>query len=267
MTAATDRLSVGVIGGGVLPEQWEMPYRNFELQTEYGPPSSDVFETTISDRTTVFSILRHGAKHAKGYDVNYLANVAALDELGCDLVISLSLAGALVDRFRVGDAVVYDDVLDFRRSTVSFHLDGSAVHCAMAPLVAAPLRTQLEELTHTLRLPFAATMVVIEGPRYSTRAESRMFAMLGGELICQTIAPECFLAREKNLDWCGMCLVTDSDTRDAAAPVCTDLIYRNMRRYERRFANAVLEIIRGLRPYARESHSDRGRVPRNELAG
>jgi 5'-methylthioadenosine phosphorylase len=263
--AVRNHLRVGIIGGGVLPEQWQLAHRTIEVQTAYGTPSSPVFETEVSDSTTVFSILRHGHKHEKGYAVNYLANVAALHEMGCDLVISLSLAGSLVERFSVGEAVVYDDVIDFRRSIFSFHLDGSGMHCAMAPLVTDPLRTQVEALTRTHGLPFAATMVVIEGPRYSTRAESRMYSKLGGELICQTIAPECFLVREKDMDWFGMCLVTDSDTRDEHAPVSTELIYRNMRQYERSFAAAVLRIVRGLQPYDRRSHAAQDHVPHESL--
>jgi 5'-methylthioadenosine phosphorylase len=259
-TAAEQPLTVGVIGGGLLPEQWGFPYDRIELETPYGPPSAAVAATAVDDGTTVYSILRHGERHAVGSAVNYRANVAALHELGCDVVLSLSLAGTLTERFHVGDVVVYDDVLDFRRSSQSF-FGVEGVHCSMAPLVSPPLKEQLHALSRELDLPFGATMVVIEGPRYSTRAESRMFVQLGGELICQTAAPECFLAREKQMDWCGICLVTDRDTFDEDTPVTTELIFRNMERHKARYAATVLRVIQGLDPYERAEDVERATVP------
>jgi 5'-methylthioadenosine phosphorylase len=161
--------------------------------------------------------------------------------------------------------VVYDDVLDFRRSAQSF-FGPEGVHCSMAPLVSPPLEEQLRSLSGELGLPFGATMVVIEGPRYSTRAESRMFIKLGGELICQTVAPECFLAREKQMDWCGICLVTDRDTLDAEASVTTELIFRTMEEHKARYAATVLRLIEGLVPYERADDGARATVPHATLA-
>jgi 5'-methylthioadenosine phosphorylase len=261
-----DALRVGAIGGGLLPEQWGLPYKKIELETPFGKPSAAVAATRLGDGKTVYSILRHGERHGSGHEVNYLANVAALYSLNCDLVISLSLAGALVDRFSVGDVVVYDDVLDFRKSSCSFYSPTEGVHYSMAPLVSPPLREQLGNTTAELGLPFGATMVVIEGPRYSTQAESRMYISLGGELICQTVAPECFLVKEKQMDWFGVCLVTDRDTRDPGAMVSTGLIYENMNRHKERYAATLLRIIEGLNPYVRSNGSARHTVPRGELA-
>jgi 5'-methylthioadenosine phosphorylase len=261
---AEQRLTVGVIGGGVLPEQWGLPYDRIEIETDYGSPSAPVAATALAERTTVYSILRHGERHAVGSAVNYRANVAALHELGCDVVLSLSLAGTLTERFDVGDIVIYDDVLDFRRSSQSF-FGPEGIHCSMAPLVASPLEEQLRHLARELDKPYGATMVVIEGPRYSTRAESRMFVRLGGELVCQTAAPECFLVREKQMDWCGMCLVTDRDTLDDDALVSTDLIFGNLERHKAAYAATVLGVIQGLEAYARTEDVERATVPHELL--
>ena len=266
-SSAPASLRIGIIGGGPLPKQWGLDYRPLSLQTPFGEPSAPVLETRIGPDTLVCSLLRHGEGHAKGYAVNYRANVAALHALGCDAVISLSLAGTLCDRFDVGDIVIYDDVIDFRKSAVSFFLDEAGMHCAMAPLVSDPLRAQLHDLSHELTVPFGATMVVIEGPRYSTRAESRMYARLGADLICQTVAPECFLVREKGMDWFGVCLVTDRDTSDPSALVSTELIYRTMKQHEAVFAETILRLVRGLRPFAQTADAERGRVPRDLLTG
>jgi 5'-methylthioadenosine phosphorylase len=264
-SSAPAGLRIGILGGGPLPKQWGLDYRPLTLQTPFGEPSAPVLETRIGPDTLVCSLLRHGEGHAKGYAVNYRANVAALHALKCDAVISLSLAGTLCDRFDVGDIVIYDDIIDFRRSVVSFFLDEAGVHCAMAPLVSDPLRAQLQGLSHELEVPFGATMVVIEGPRYSTRAESCMYARLGGELICQTVAPECFLVREKGMDWFGVCLVTDRDTSDPVALVSTELIYKTMKQYEAVFAQTILRLVRGLRPLGQAVDSERSRVPRDLL--
>jgi 5'-methylthioadenosine phosphorylase len=262
--AAEQRLTVGVIGGGALPEQWELPYDRIDLETDFGVPSAPVAATAVAGGTTVYSILRHGERHGAGGEVDYRANVAALAELGCDVVVSLSLAGALTERFDVGDVVVYDDVLDFRRTSQSFFV-GAGVHWSMAPLVSPPLERQLRPIAADLGIPFGGTMVVIEGPRYSTRAESRMFARLGGELICQTVAPECFLVRERQMDWCGICLVTDRDTLDDEAPVSTELIYRNMEQHKTGYAAAVLRVVERLEAYERDEDAGRATVPREIL--
>jgi 5'-methylthioadenosine phosphorylase len=259
-------MSVGAIGGGLLPEQWGLPYETIEVETPFGPPSAPVARTQLADGKTVHSILRHGKGHAAGSAVNYRANVAALHQLGCDVVVSLCLAGTLVDRFDVGDIVLYDDVLDFRKSSCSFYDQAEAVHCAMAPLVSPALMGQLGGISAAAGCAFGATIVVIEGPRYSTRAESRMFANLGGDLVCQTIAPECFLVREKEMDWFGVCLVTDRDTRDPGALVNTGLIYENMNHHKDRYAATLLRIFERLKPSDRLETTVQHAVPRSELA-
>jgi 5'-methylthioadenosine phosphorylase len=258
-------MSVGAIGGGLLPEQWGLPYEKIEMETPFGRPSAPVARTELADGKTVHSILRHGKGHAAGSAVNYRANVAALHQLGCDVVVSLCLAGTLVDRFDVGDVVVYDDVLDFRKSSCSFFSQTEAVHCAMAPLVSPAILDQLGDISAAAGCAFRATMVVIEGPRYSTHAESRMYANLGGDLICQTVAPECFLVREKQMDWFGICLVTDRDTRDRSALVNTGLIYENMNRHKDRYAATLLRIFEGLKLSDRLEATVEHAVPRSEL--
>ena len=250
----------------MLPIQWGLPYERVEVATPYGDPSSPVAKTRVSESTTIYSILRHGDKHALGHAINYRANVAALKELGCDLVISISLAGSLVERFDVGDTVIYDDVLDFRKSSTSFFSDHEAKHVAMAPLVCPALEARLRKIARERDLAFGGTMVVMEGPRYSTRAESKMYATLGGELICQTVAPECFLIREMKMRWCGVCLVTDRDTRDSRQMVSTGRIFENMKQYEQDFASHLLEIVCLLKPFDRTTAEDRDAVPSEMVA-
>ena len=261
-----DQLTVGIIGGGRLPELWGMPYERISVTTPFGSPSDAVARTELGNGTVVCSLLRHGQRHAAGADVNDRANVAALHQLGCDLVVSLCLAGSLSPRLDVGATVIYDDVIDFRRSAVSYFAKSSGRHVAMAPLVEPGLAEQLASVGTRLDLAFGASMVVIEGPRYSTLAESRMFRMLGGDLISQSVAPECFLVREQDMAWCGACLVTDRDVRDPDQLVSTRLIFENMKRYEARFSQDVLQIVESLRRWSRVRAGDEADVPRAELA-
>src|SRR5688500_8871688 len=113
-------LTVGIIGGGALPAQWGLPYERVEVVSSHGRPAHWMERVELGD-TTVYSLLRHGERQVRGKQINHHANVAAMQQVGCDVVISLSLAGSLCDRFGVGDTVVYDDILDFRRSAASFH--------------------------------------------------------------------------------------------------------------------------------------------------
>jgi 5'-methylthioadenosine phosphorylase len=259
-------LKVGIIGGGALPVQWGLPYDRLEVDTPHGRPSHWVARVELGE-TEVFTLLRHGERHAKGSAINHHANVAAMQQLGCDVVVSLSLAGALSDRFEVGDTVVYDDVIDFRRSAASFYPPGSGRHVAMAPMIEPALAEQLRSITSDRAIPWGGAMVVIEGPRYSTFAESRMFAMLGGHLICQTIAPECFFVREAGMAWVGCCLVTDHDVHVASSLVSTRLIFENMKRFEPSYAANVLALVSRLRPFARAAGCDDAAVPTARLTG
>ncbi|QEH32401.1 S-methyl-5'-thioadenosine phosphorylase [Aquisphaera giovannonii] len=260
-------LSVGVIGGGALATQWGLPSELLDVETPHGEPSSRISKIAIGEQVSVFAILRHGEQHARGAEINHRANVEALRRLGCDLVISVSLAGAISGRFDTGMTVIYDDVLDFRRSTQSFFGPRDACHVSMSPMVCPPLAAQLSRVAAGLELPYGGTMVVMEGPRFSTRAESKMYAAVGGELICQTIAPECFLVRERGMCWAGVCLVTDRDTRDPAHPVSTPLIFANLDRFRARNARNLLGILSGLRPYDCPCRSAEHAVPKDLTEG
>jgi 5'-methylthioadenosine phosphorylase len=255
-------LSVGVIGGGALAAQWGLKSESLECRNDYGEPSSAVSRMILNEHVTVHSILRHGERHARGTAINYRANVEALCQLGSDLVISLSLAGALAQRFDTGMTVIYDDVIDFRKTTQSFFEAGDACHVAMCPLVCPPLADQLKRLAAEHALSYGGTMAVIEGPRFSTRAESEMYTRLGAELICQTVAPECFLVRERRMCWAGICLVTDRDTRDPSQSVSTPLIFENLDRYRACNAANLFKVISGLRPFLCPCRLSSAEVPR-----
>lgn len=239
-------LVIGVIGGGPLPVQWGKPYEKINITTPHGSPATFIAKTILESGNTVYSLLRHGDKHSLGSDIDYLTNVEAMHLLGCDLVVSLSLIGSLTGGYRLGETVIYDDIIDFRRSSVSFYSRKDAVHVAMAPLVAPALAEQVSRIARELGLPFGGNMVVPEGPRYPTAAESSMFAALGGRLICQTVTPEAFLVRERGMEWFGCGMITDYHVQDPSQLVSTRLIYQNMKPFEAEYAHKILQILERL---------------------
>jgi 5'-methylthioadenosine phosphorylase len=254
-------LAIGVIGGGPLPVQWSKPFEKLHLTTRYGDPSAFIAKTTLDSGSCVYSLLRHGEKHSAGSEINNLANVESMHVLGCDVVVSLNLIGSLTGRHRLGETVIYDDIIDFRKVSTSFYTKSEGVHVAMAPLVSPALATQLTTIAHHLEVSFGGNMMVPEGPRYPTVAESNMFVTLGAQLICQTVAPEAFLIRERGMEWFGCGLITDFHVHDPTQPLTTRLIYENMKPFEAAYARTVLQILERLRPFERSPVMGEAAVP------
>lgn len=212
---------IGIIGGSglddpeFLEDRQEMP-----IDTPYGNPSSIPVHGLISGVEVVL-LSRHGRQHTiPPSQVNNRANLWALEELGCRQVISTAACGSLREDIGRGVIVVPDQFIDFtRHRAVTFHEAfepgiENAHHAPMAdPFDAALRRTLLDtggELTLDIRN--GGTILTIEGPRFSTRAESRMFRAWGADLVNMTIAPEAILANELGLSYATVAVVTDYDS-------------------------------------------------------
>ena len=261
------RYTTGIIGGGFFPTLWGRSHESIEFVSPYSQQRIQVARMLL-DGAPVYSILRHGRAHEHGSAVDYLGNVWALKELGCNLAVSVGLCGALTAEYRIGDIVLYDDIIDFRRGSASFFTPEQAVHISVAPMIDPGLSQQLRAFAADESVRIGGTMVVAEGPRYATVAEGRMYRLLGGHLICQTAAPECFLVKECGLQWLGVTLVTDTDNCNPAEFVSTELIFERMKRYETRFAVCIERLVASLRLVDGSSNSGRhrGAVPVNVLS-
>jgi len=208
---------VGVIGGTGLGDALaeQMAGAEFrEVETPFGVPSGPVMVGALGERRIAF-VSRHGPGHTLSpSEVPYAANIFALKKLGAHAVIASGAVGSLRDEIAPGDLVIVDQLIDktFKR-TQTFFADYGAVHCEMAEPACGRLRESLLRAADPLdiRIHPQGTYVCMEGPQFSTRAESRMHRAWGGDLIGMTAMPEAKLAREAQMCYALVALVSDYD--------------------------------------------------------
>lgn len=225
---------IGIIGGSGLddPKILQNP-KQLDVTTAYGAPSSTLQEGTIEGRQVVL-LARHGKEHTiPPSQVNYRANIAALKQAGCTHILATTAVGSLREEIGRGDFVMLDQFIDFtRHRAITFYEEfapGNAVHTAMAEPFSKELRAQLIESAHKLELPVheRGTVITIEGPRFSTKAESHMFRSWGADVINMTIAPETILANEAGLPYAAVAMSTDYDCwKEDEEPVSWDEIVK-----------------------------------------
>ncbi len=184
------------------------------VDTPYGPPSARVRMGEI-EGTPVAFMPRHGDEHAlPPHRINYRANVWAMKQVGVTRVVGPSACGALKAELEPGTFVLCDQFVDRTRGREDTFYDGpQTTHVSAADPYCADLRRTLAETARELDIPVVegGTVVVIQGPRFSTRAESRWFATAGWDVVNMTQYPEAWLARELELCYANVSLVTDYD--------------------------------------------------------
>ena len=210
---------IGVVGGSGIYELLTGGTTT-KVSTPYGEPSAPVSIGRIGGSEVAF-IARHGAHHEHpAHRVNYRANLWALREMGVDRVIAPCAVGSLRDSIAPGEFVLLDQFIDMTGGRPSTFFDGpTLVHVSTADPYCHQLRSHLLGVAQEegVRLHETGTVVVINGPRFSTRAESRWFSSIGGDVVNMTQAPEAGLARELGLCYAGLAMVTDRDAGEAAA--------------------------------------------------
>lgn len=209
---------VAIIGGSGLedPDILKSP-KTIEVGTPYGAPSSELTTGKIGD-TEVVILSRHGKKHTiPPTEVNNRANIWALKEQGCDYILATTACGSLREEIDRGDLVILDQFIDFtkHRQTTFFEEfePGEMKHTVMADPFDSSLRNHLIESAKELKLSIhnKGTAVTIEGPRFSTRAESNMYRMWGADVINMSTAPEAILANELGIPYAAIAMSTDFD--------------------------------------------------------
>ncbi len=208
---------IGIIGGtglgqALLDNLYKTKPEN--VDTPFGKPSSAVFIGTLGKRKIAF-INRHGPEHIyTPSSVPYQANIFALKQLGVKTLIASGAVGSLQEKFTPGDIVLADQFIDktYKRQS-SFFEDYGAVHCEFAQPTCGRLRKQLVDCSIglDLRTHPQGTYVCMEGPQFSTRAESMMHRNWGAHLIGMTALPEAKLAREAQMCYALIALVSDYD--------------------------------------------------------
>jgi 5'-methylthioadenosine phosphorylase len=235
---------IGVIGGTGF-YSFIQDAEEHAVTTPYGDPSAPVAVGTVAGRRVAF-LPRHGAHHDyPPHGINYRANLWALRSLGVRQVLAPCAVGGLRHEVAPGDVVVPDQLVDRTHRRVSSYVESGAVHLPFAdpycPRVSAAVVGADEAVTH------GGTMVVIEGPRFSTRAESRSFADAGWTLINMTGAPEAALARELRMCYSAIALVTDMDAgAESGAGVGQEEVFALFRQNLERLTGLLTRTIEAL---------------------
>jgi len=223
---------IGIIGGtGLYDPKLLKNIQEIEVNTPYGAPSDAFIIGDLSGRQVAF-LARHGRKHTiRPTDVNSRANMYAFKKLGVEQVLAVSTVGSLKEEYKPGEIAFVDQFIDrTTKREQSFYTQDRVCHISVADPMCQQMRKVLIDVAKDAKI-FAhptATYVCIEGPRFSTRAESRMYQQWGADLIGMTLVPECVLAREAELCYASIATVTDYDCwKDH--PVTTEEIITTMR--------------------------------------
>lgn len=199
---------LGVIGGTGFYTFFESRTRTVSPDTPWGSPSAPITIGAVGEHDVAF-LPRHGAKHEfSPHTVPYRANMWALRALGVRRVFAPCAVGSLQPEVGPGTVVVPDQLVDRTSGRADTYFDSGGVHTSFADPYCPSLRTAITGLGDVVD---GGTMVVIQGPRFSTRAESRWFAAAGFGLINMTGYPEAILARELELCYAAIALITDVD--------------------------------------------------------
>jgi len=225
----------GIIGGsGLYSLDGFENMETLEVETPFGKPSSPIVTGTIHGKKLAF-LARHGIGHIyTPTEVNYRANIHAMKQLGIDKIISVSAVGSLREDYAPGDIIVPDQLFDFTKDRKrTFFGDGIVAHVSTAdPFCPDLSQSLLQALRKTdATVHEGGIFVTIEGPRFSTRAESNTFRNLGFSLVGMTASPEAYLAREAEICYATMAHVTDYDSWHESEEVVTmDMVSNTLKK-------------------------------------
>jgi 5'-methylthioadenosine phosphorylase len=239
---------VGVIGGSGLYRLLDGAEQH-EVNTPYGEPSDPITVADVGGRRVAF-LPRHGRDHRfPPHRIPYRANVWALREIGVRQILAPCAVGGLRPELGPGTFVLPDQLVDRTSGRVQTFYDQGAVHIGFADPYCATGRSTVREVAErtSFDLVPTGTMVVIEGPRFSTRAESRWYASLGGTVVNMTGHPEAVLARELAICYTALALVTDLDAGvDGDHGVTQEEVFRVFGENTERLRGLLLDVAAAL---------------------
>jgi len=243
---------LAVIGGsGVYNISVLKSIKTVDIDTPFGKPSSPIVIGSIEEKKVAF-LARHGIGHfISPSEVNYRANIYALKSLGVKRIVSISACGSLRDDYAPGNLVIPDQLFDFTRSrNRSFFGEGIVAHIGTADPFCNDLSAQLFQAVSTVggNVHRGGTFITIEGPRFSTRAESNLFRSWGMSIIGMTASPEAFLAREAEICYATMAHVTDYDVWHISEdPVSVEMIIRTLHKNTDLAQKAIISLVHNLK--------------------
>ena len=249
----TENISIAIIGGsGLYGMSGLEDTKEYDLDTPFGKPSAPIVAGTL-EGTRIAFLARHGiGHHIMPTEVPYRANIYALKSLGVERVISISACGSLREEYAPGHIVIPDDIFDFTKDRIrTFFGDGLVAHVGVANPFCGELSDQVER---AVRSTGATThrggmFITIEGPRFSTKAESNTFRAWGMSLVGMTASPEAFLAREAEMCYSTMAHVTDYDVwHESEAPVTVDMVIQTLNKNTQFAQDAIRNLVRNSKP-------------------
>ncbi|MBU0649251.1 S-methyl-5'-thioadenosine phosphorylase [Patescibacteria group bacterium] len=244
-----EKIKIGILGGSGFYEFLENP-KEVEIKTPYGAPSDKIAVGEYQGVKIAFL-----PRHAKGHKlpphiIPYRANIWALRELGVKNIISPAAVGSLKPEIAPGTFVICDDFLDRTKRRVDTFYDGPEVyHIPSTEIYCPRLRGAAVEICRERGVGFKdkGTVVVIEGPRFSSKPESKYYAKLGADIINMTQYPEVVLARELGMCYLGIGLVTDWDVglegNSDIRPVTADEVVRVFKENNNKVKDLIFNLI------------------------
>ena len=226
-------LKIGIIGGsGMEDPTFINDYESKTVSTPHGEPSSKLIIGKIADNPVVI-LSRHGPGHKiNPTKVNYRANVWSLKEEGCTHILAVTACGSLRERIKPGHFVFPDQFIDRTTKRIGTYFDGLDVqHISMGEPFSAEMRNCLVQACDELEFTHhnGGTVVTIEGPRFSTKAESILFRSWGCDVINMSTVPEICLARELELEYQSIAMSTDYDCwHESKEEVTMEMIFAVM---------------------------------------
>ena len=240
---------LGIIGGSGLYEMEGLKkVRRVTVSTPFGSPSDSIVTGELDGKPLAF-LPRHGRGHLIGpSDINYRANIYAMKKIGASAVLSISAVGSMKEKIRPGDIVVVDQFFDnTKQRKNTFFTDGVVGHVSLADPVCPVLSKAVCEAARNVvkRVHNGGVYLCMEGPAFSTRAESGIYRKWGVDVIGMTNMPEAKLAREAELCYAVMALATDYDCwRHSEEEVAVEAILGVLRRNVENSKNIIRKIVR-----------------------
>lgn len=248
-----ETLAFAVIGGsGLYQMQGLSDTREYEIETPFGKPSSPIVAGTLEGKRIAF-LARHGIGHfISPSEVNYRANIYALKSLGAAQVVSISACGSLREDYAPGHIIIPDQIFDNTKERArSFFGKGLVAHVGVADPFCKELSEAVLSATKSsgATVHYGGTLITIEGPRFSTKAESHAFRSWGMSIIGMTASPEAFLAREAEICYATMAHVTDYDVWHVSAePVTVEMVIQTLNKNTTLAQESLKALARNLQP-------------------
>ena len=239
---------IGIIGGsGMENPDFISGFTSKNISTPYGEPSSQLVLGSIADIPVVI-LSRHGPRHSiNPTNINYRANISALKNEGCTHVLAITACGSLRKKITPGDFIFPDQFIDRTTKRINTFYDGSDVlHVPMGNPFSLGMRNSLARACDLLGFNYhnGGTVITIEGPRFSTKAESFMFRSWGCDIINMSSVPEIILARELDLEYQTIAMSTDYDCwYDGMEEVTMEMIYAVMKKNVKNVKKLIEKVV------------------------